>query len=85
VAERQELLPLGTRLALRPAEAAHALGISERKLREILPELPHVRLGNAVVIPVKPLEEWLAVQAKANMENADRVAGEILEEMVGNQ
>jgi len=40
------------RLALSLAEAARALGVSERHVREILPELPHIHLGRRVVIPV---------------------------------
>jgi len=62
-----------------------ALGICERTLRAMLPRLPVVREGKTVLIPIKPLEEWLAAEAKANMENADRIAGEILEEMMGNK
>lgn len=52
-------LRLQDRLALRPVEAAIALGISERKLRELLPRLPHVREGGVVLLPVKALERWL--------------------------
>ena len=60
-----ELARLADRLALRPQEAARALGISERKLREILPELPHIRRGGVVMIPIPALESWLAQEAKA--------------------
>ena len=52
-------IQLADRLALRPREAAEALGISERQLRQILPELPHTRLGGCVVLPVDALREWL--------------------------
>src|SRR5262245_44243801 len=45
---------LSDRLALRPREAAEALGLSERKRRELLPELPHVRRGGVVL-----LHSWL--------------------------
>jgi hypothetical protein len=78
-------LILGTRLALRPKEAAKALGICERTLRAMLPRLPVLREGKAVMILIKPLEELLAAEAKENMENADRIAGEILEVMTGDQ
>lgn len=71
-------LNLSDRMALRPKEAAHALGICERKLREILPELPHVRLGGAVIIPVKPLEEWLAAHAKAEMARDSKVVDDVV-------
>ena len=41
-----------TEAALRSAEAAEAQGIGERTLRQILPELPHVRIGGVVLLPV---------------------------------
>ena len=44
---------LGTRLALTVSEAAVAVGVSERHLRDLLPSLPMVRLGGRVVIPVE--------------------------------
>ena len=34
-------------------------GVSERHLRTMLAEVPHVYLGGRVVIPVEPLREWL--------------------------
>jgi predicted DNA-binding transcriptional regulator AlpA len=56
------------RLALRPRNAAKALGIGERKLWAITADktsgIPHVRLGKAVVYPVAPLEAWLARRAE---------------------
>ncbi len=55
-------------LALRPREAASALGIGVRKLWEITADrtsdIPHVRFGTAVVYPVRELTEWLAGQTK---------------------
>lgn len=55
------------RLALRPKDAARALGIGERKLWEITSDkssgIPHVRIGKAIVYPVDLLREWLAEQA----------------------
>ncbi|MCH8805196.1 MAG: helix-turn-helix domain-containing protein [Planctomycetes bacterium] len=49
------------RLALRPKEAAKAIGISERLLWSLTNagEIPHVRIGRAVVYPIPALEEWL--------------------------
>lgn len=49
-------------LALRPREAARALGIGERKLWSMTNagELPHARIGRAVVYPVRELQEWLS-------------------------
>ena len=66
-------------IALRPKQAARALGISERKLREILPELPHVRIGGAVVIPVQLLKKWLVERADADTSRADRATQQILD------
>ena len=56
------------RLALRPKDAAKALGIGERKLWEITADrtsgIPHVRFGRAVVYPVDELRRWLAAQSE---------------------
>ncbi len=53
-------------LALRPHEAARRLGISERTLAKYTAagEVPHTRLGRAVLYPVPALEAWLAARAK---------------------
>ena len=75
---------LADRLALRPKEAAEALGISERALRSLRPELPQVRLGRTVLFPVKLLEEWLAQRASADRGRADRIVGEILDDIGGD-
>jgi len=52
-------------LALRPKDAARALGIGARLLWELTNcgEIPCVRLGRAVLYPVAALQEWLARQA----------------------
>lgn len=54
------------RLALRPRDAARALGIGERLLWELTNrgEIPHLRLNRAVLYPVAELERWLAEQAR---------------------
>ena len=51
----------GVRLALRPKDAAVALGISERLLWTLTKagEIPCVRLGRAVTYPVATLDAWL--------------------------
>ena len=69
---------LANRLALRPTEAARALGICERTLRQILPELPHVRVGGAVLLPVEGLQAWLRERATTERKRADEIADEIL-------
>ena len=67
-AETDRMGPDCPRLALRPKDAARALGIGERKLWEITADqtsgVPHVRFGRAVVYPVRELRRWLAEQAQ---------------------
>lgn len=52
-------------LALRPREAAAAIGICERTLWTLTKsgDVPHVRIGRAVVYPVRELQDWLTEQA----------------------
>ncbi len=54
-------------VALRPKDAARALGIGQRKLWEITADrtsgIPHVRFGKAVLYPVRELQDWLADRA----------------------
>jgi hypothetical protein len=51
-------------LAMRPATAAKAIGISERTLWTMTKrgDIPHARLGNAVIYPTSPLIRWLEEQ-----------------------
>ena len=58
------------RLALRPREAAAALGIGVRKLWELTNrgEIPCVRCGRAVIYPVGELERWLSARATGGQE-----------------
>ena len=53
-------------LALRPKQAAKALGIGERLLwsKTNIGEIPHVRIGRAVIYPIDLLREYLNEQAK---------------------
>lgn len=47
-------------LALRPEQAARALGVSRSFFfAEILPELRVVRRGRLRLVPVRSLEEWI--------------------------
>lgn len=53
------------RLALRPKEAARALGIGQRKLWALTQPrgpIPCVRVGVCVLYPVAALEAWLTKQ-----------------------
>jgi len=72
---------LSDRLALRPKEAAKTLGISERALRSLLPELPVVRRGRIVLLPVQALQAWLLEQARVEPERAGAVADAIIAEI----
>ena len=72
---------LSDRLALRPAEVAKALGLSERTIRQVLPELPHFRIGSAVVIPVDALRTWLRDRAKIEGSRIDTVVEEVLSDV----
>ena len=54
-------------LALRPRDAAKALGVSERTLWDWTQrgDVPHVRRGKTILYPVDVLRRWLDEQAKA--------------------
>jgi len=56
-------------LAMRPREAAKALGISERLLWEWTDRgaVPHIRLGKAILYPVDSLREWLRQRTQATV------------------
>lgn len=49
------------RLLLRPSEAAEAIGIGRSKVYELLAsgELPSVRIGCSVRVPVDALRAWI--------------------------
>ncbi len=79
--ETKDRLVLSERLALRPREAAQALGLSERSLRELLPQLPVVRTRRAVLIPVDALREWLLSHARSDGDKAKKVAREVLQDL----
>lgn len=53
-------------LALRPREAARALGVSERTLWSWTQagEIPHVKMGRSVLYPTAALERWLAERSE---------------------
>ena len=72
--------PPPDRLALRPGEAAEALGISERTLRKWMRDdgLPYMRLDGVVLIPRGELEAW--IQSRVGAERrSDDLAAEILD------
>lgn len=64
------------RLALRPEQAAEALGVSRSFFFEtILPELRVVRRGRLRLIPVSALEDWLDRNAARTLDHAGRWGG----------
>ena len=69
---------LTDRLALRPREAAAVLGLSERAFRALLPSMPHIRAGGAVLIPVEALRRWLEEQTRSEPGQLDAIVGETL-------
>jgi len=63
--ETRHVAPI-PRIALRPREAAQALGVSERTLWTWTQagDVPHVRRGATVLYPVEALRDWLERKAK---------------------
>jgi excisionase family DNA binding protein len=58
--------PANGSLALRPREAAKALGVSERLLWDWTHngDIPHVRIGRTILYPVHLLRDWLSRQTE---------------------
>lgn len=56
------------KIAVRPAEAAEALGISRSKVYELIAtgEIPSVRIGNSARVPVKALRDLVESATAAN-------------------
>ena len=52
------------RLMFRPIEAAEAIGISRSRCYELIArgELPSVKVGGCIRIPVTALKEWISSQ-----------------------
>jgi excisionase family DNA binding protein len=61
-----------SRIALKPAETADALGISRSKVYDLIAsgQLPSVRIGNSLRVPVTALREWVDRQTTAGPEAA---------------
>jgi hypothetical protein len=79
--QAQRGVRLADRLALRPQEAAVALGIGERTFRALLPEIPHLREGGVVLIPVDSLRNWLRERAKAEQSRVIAAVDEVLQDL----
>lgn len=73
---------IAKRLALRPREAARALGIRERHFRNIGAAIPQVRAGGAVLVPIEAIQDWLrARQKRAEPKAGDRDVELLLDEL----
>jgi excisionase family DNA binding protein len=57
-------------MLLRPMEAAEAIGIGRSKIYELLAsgELPSIRIGGSVRVPVDKLREWIDRKAAERAE-----------------
>ena len=55
------------RLLLRPAEFAEAVGISRSRAYELIGrgDVPSIRIGASVRVPVNALKEWIARELDA--------------------
>lgn len=65
------------RLSLRPAEAAASLGLSLRKMEQMIAAgaLPVVRVGRCRLLPVAGLRRWLREQVEVHTAPAAREDG----------
>jgi excisionase family DNA binding protein len=63
---RTEADDMNERLMLRVGEAAEAIGVSRTKAYELIArgELPTVRVGGCVRVPVAALKDWIAQQLR---------------------
>ena len=76
---KPQLLGLQDRLALRPPEAAKALGLSERAFREhVLPRCPKFYAGRAVLIPKHLFQKHIETLATEETQQTDETAAELL-------
>ena len=63
---------LEKRLLLRPAEAADALGIGRSKIYHLfaIGEVPSIRIGGSVRVPVDELRDWVSARQENGNEGA---------------
>jgi excisionase family DNA binding protein len=57
-----DVMDLTDRLMLRPTEAGEAIGVSRSKAYELIAtgQIPSVKVGGCVRVPVAALQEWIA-------------------------
>ena len=80
--QREKCLDLTSRLALRPKEAAQALGVAPKTLRKWMRDLdlPYARLDGVVLIPRAGLEKWIEEHLTTEGD-ADRLLDEIMADL----
>lgn len=56
------------RILLRPEEAAAAIGVSRSKAYELIAskQIPSVRIGASVRVPIQALREWIESQLESS-------------------
>ena len=61
------------KLLLRPAEAAEATGIGRSKIYALIAsgDLPSIRIGGSVRVPVDELKDWIARRVSVRSELPD--------------
>ena len=79
---KSETIDLNTRIALRPKEAAEALGVSGRTLRTWMrdEELPYIQIDRGILIPIADLKEWIN-ERRIRKSTAADLAAEILADL----
>ena len=66
---------------MRVQEAAKALGVSERHLRDFLPELPKFHFGASVLLPVDQLIDWMRDQVAAEKKREESALEAVFAEL----
>ena len=63
-----------SRLLLRPQEAGDALGVSRSKAYELIArgEIPSIRIGGSVRVPLEALNAWISQQLSERAEAGRR-------------
>jgi excisionase family DNA binding protein len=72
---------LANRLALTLDETAVVLGISRRKLDDIVRELPTLRVGSRVLVSVEGLRKWVDECACGERIDVDAVVDAVVSEL----
>lgn len=60
------------RLLVKPIEAAHLLGLGRSKIYELLAsgELPSVKIGKSVRVPMDALREWVTAHTTGSEQSS---------------